>query len=104
MGVHEYPLRAVAGVSALEMKESSAARALADAGLRSQDVDTIDDAAEGGGMAGVELIEYFGVRPNSIDATTSDGSSYELHPTHAQQAIAAGKVRLALFTYGAGAC
>ena len=50
VGIYEYPLRVVGpGVSSLQIKAESAAKALADAGLDWNDVDGIFDTAEGGG-------------------------------------------------------
>ena len=104
VGIHEYPSRDVEGqVSALQIKAACAARALADAGLGWQDVDGLYDAGEGGGMAGLNLAEYFGLKPNVIDTTGVGGSSYEFLAAHAKRDIASGKVKVALLTYGSTA-
>jgi acetyl-CoA C-acetyltransferase len=105
VGIHEYPSRKVDGkVSPLQIKATSAARALADAGLSWKDVDAIYDAGEGGGgMSGLTIAEYFGLKPNVIDTTAVGGSSYEFHAAHAKRDIAAGKARVALLTYGSTA-
>jgi len=104
VGVHEYPSRDVEGrVSALQIKAESGARALADAGLTWRDVDAIYDAGDGGGMAGLNIAEYLGLRPNVIDTTGVGGSSYEFHAAHARRDIAAGRARVALLTYGSTA-
>lgn len=102
VGIHEYPSRDVDGlVNALQIKAESAARALADAGLTWADVDGIYDAGEGGGaMSGLTIAEYFGLEPTVIDTTGVGGSSYEFHAAHALRDITAGKVRVALLTYG----
>jgi acetyl-CoA C-acetyltransferase len=104
VGIHEYPSRDVEGrVSPLQIKAESAARALADAGLSLADVDAIYDAGDGGGMAGLNIAEYFGLKPNVIDTTNVGGSSYEYHAAHARRDIASGKARVALLTYGSTA-
>lgn len=105
VGVHEYPSRKVEGkLSPMQIKATSAARALADAGLTWKDVDAIYDAGEGGGgMSGLTIAEYFGLKPNVIDTTAVGGSSYEFHAAHAKRDIAAGKARVALLTYGSTA-
>ena len=104
VGIHEYPSRDVEGqVSPLQIKAESAAAALADAGLGWADVDAIYDAGEGGGMAGLTIAEYFGLKPNVIDTTNVGGSSYEYHAAHAKRDIAAGKARVALLSYGSTA-
>lgn len=101
VGIHEYPSRDVDGlVNGLQIKAESAARALEDAGLTWKDVDAIYDAGDGGGMAGLNIAEYFGLSPTVIDTTGVGGSSYEFHAAHALRDIAAGKARVALMTYG----
>lgn len=103
VGIYEYPLRKVPGLTPLQIKAECAARALADAGLRWQDVDAVYDAGDGGGMAGLGIAEYFGIRPQVIDTTMVGGSSYEFHAAHAKRVIAAGKAKVALLTYGSTA-
>jgi len=104
VGIHEYPSRDVEGrVSPLQIKAAGAARALADAGLSWRDVDALYDAGDGGGMAGLQIAEYFGLSPRVIDTTNVGGSSYEFHAAHAKRDIAAGRARVALLTYGSTA-
>lgn len=104
VGIHEFPSRAVDGeLNALQIKAQSAAKALADAGLTWQDVDAIYDASEAGPMSGLTIAEYLGLHPKVIDTTAVGGSSYEFHAGHARAAIAAGKCRVALLTYGSTA-
>ena len=84
VGIHEYPSRDVQGeVSPLQIKAASAARALEDAGLNWSDVDAIYDAGDGGGMSGLTIAEYFGLKPSVINTTSVGGSSYEFHAAHA---------------------
>ena len=104
VGIHEYQSRDVEGkVSALQIKAESAARALEDAGLSWSDVDAIYDAGDGGGMNGLTIAEYFGLKPTVIDTTNVGGSSYEFHAAHAKRDIASGKANAALLTYGSTA-
>ena len=104
VGIHEYPQRDVEGhVSPLQIKAQSAAVALEDAGLAWSDVDAIYDAGDGGGMSGLTIAEYFGLKPRVIDTTNVGGSSYEYHAAHARRDIAAGRARVALLTYGSTA-
>jgi len=104
VGVFEYPSRDVEGaLSPLQIKAESAAKARADAGLSVSDVDAIYDAGDGGGMAGMNIAEYFGISPRVIDTTAVGGSSYEYHAAHARRDIATGKARVALLTYGSTA-
>ena len=104
VGIHEYPSRDVEGaVGPLQIKASSAASALQDAGLSWGDVDAIYDAGDGGGMAGLNIAEYFGLKPRVIDTTGVGGSSYEYHAAHAKRDIAQGRARVALLSYGSTA-
>ena len=102
-GIHEYPLRSVAPMSALQIKAASAARALDDAGLSWADVDAVYDAGETGSGVGLSMAEYLGVRPVVVDSTGVGGSSFELHAGHAVHAVAAGQAKVALLTYGSTA-
>jgi len=104
VGIHEYASRDVEGeISPLQIKAASAARALEDAGLNWSDVDAIYDAGDGGGMSGLTIAEYFGLKPSVINTTGVGGSSYEYHAAHAKRDIAAGKANVALLTYGSTA-
>ena len=100
VGVYEYPQRKVDGLSVLQIKAESAARALEDAGLGWGDVDAVYDAVEAGRWIQSNVAEYLQLHPKVIDTTAVGGSSYEFHAAHARRAIAAGKARVALLTYG----
>jgi len=102
-GIHEFEKRAAGGLSALQIKAESAARALADAGLSWADVDAIYDASETGRMQGLTIAEYFGITPRVVDTTAVGGSSYEFQAAHAARDIATGKANVALLTYGSTA-
>ena len=102
VGIYEYPLRKIDGLAPLQIKAESAGRALEDAGLAWNDIDAIYDAGDGsgGGMGGLSIAEYFGLKPNVIDTTAVGGSSFEFHAAHAKRDIASGKARVALLSYG----
>ena len=101
VGVHEYPSRVVGpGVSSLQIKAESTAKALEDAGLTWQDVDAVYDTGTDQGVGGLGISEYFGFKPRVIDNTSVGGTSYEFHANHALRMIAAGKCNVALITYG----
>ena len=104
VGIHEYPLRVVGpGVSALQIKAASAARALEDAGLSWADVDAVYDTGSHQSVGGLGISEYFGINPKLIDNTAVGGTSYEFQANHAASMIAAGKCEVALLTYGSTA-
>ena len=102
-GIHEYPLRVAPGVSAMQIKAESMKRALDDAGLSWSDVDGLYDALDGEGGGGLGLAAYLGIKPRMIDTTQVGGSSYEFHASHALRDIAAGRVDVAVTTYGSTA-
>jgi acetyl-CoA C-acetyltransferase len=94
VGIHEYPLRDVGGLmSPLQIKAECAARGTGRCRAELEaDVDGLYDAGDGGGaMSGLNIAEYFGLKPNVIDTTAVGGSSYEFHAAHAKRDIAAGK-------------
>lgn len=104
VGIHEYPLRVVGpGTSALQIKASSAAKALEDAGLSWRDVDAVYDTGSHQGIGGLGISEYLGLKPTVIDNTSVGGTSYEFHANHAREMISAGKCNVALLTYGSTA-
>ena len=104
VGIHEYPLRVVGGgVSSLQIKAESAAKALEDAGLEWKDVDAVYDTGGDQGIGGLGISEYFGFKPRVIDTTYVGGSSFEFLANHAARSIAAGQCSVALITYGSTA-
>lgn len=80
----------------------AARRALADAGLKPDDVDGLGSTSLGT-MAPVDVAEYLGLRPRWIDSTTVGGASWEVMAAHAADAIAAGHADVVLLTYGSTA-
>ena len=103
VGIHEYPLRVAPGVSAMQIKVASIKAALDDAGLGWTDVDALYDAGDGEAAGGLQLASYLGINPTIIDTTGVGGSSFEFHANHAMQAIAAGKCKVAVLSYGSSA-
>ena len=102
-GIYEYPLRVAPGVSAIQIKAECIAKALEDAGLEWSDVDGLYDAQDGEGGGGLAVQHYMGFKPRVIDTTMVGGSSYEFHAAHALRDIAAGKVNVAVLSYGSNA-
>jgi acetyl-CoA C-acetyltransferase len=102
-GIYEYPLRVAPGVSSMQIKAASLKKALDDAGLKWSDVDGLYDAGDGEGGGGLGLAAYLGLKPSVIDTTQVGGSSYEFHAAHALRDIAAGRVKVAVTTYGSTA-
>jgi acetyl-CoA C-acetyltransferase len=104
VGAYEYPHRvAPPGMSALQIKAECASRALVDAGLGWDAVDSVCDASETQPLAGLSMAEYFGMRATHIEATDVGGSAYELQVAHVADAVASGRVDVAVLTYGSTA-
>ncbi len=101
-GVSEFPERKTTK-SALEIQALSARAALADAGLTPKDVDGYFTVATNPGVGPLATVDYLNLRPKYVDGTTIGGSSFVAHVNHAAAAIAQGRCRVALITYGSTA-
>jgi acetyl-CoA C-acetyltransferase len=101
-GVHEFPERKTTK-SALEIQAISARAALAEAGLTVRDVDGYFTVAGTGGTGPLPVVDYLNLNPRHVDGTTIGGSSFVAHVNHATAAIAHGRCRVALITYGSTA-
>ena len=101
-GVHEFPERKTTK-SLLEIQALSARAALADAGLGPKDVDGYFTVASNPGVGPLATVDYLNLKPKYVDGTTIGGSSFVAHVNHAAAAIAQGRCRVALITYGSTA-
>jgi len=101
VGVAESDLGEVGpGVTALDLTEQAAGRALDDAGLTVADVDAVFSHSAFYPMPTVVLAERMGIRPRYSDSTATGGSSFLAHVRHATAAIEAGLCEVALIAYG----
>jgi acetyl-CoA acetyltransferase len=101
VGVAESDLGEVgAGRHSLDLAGQAVARALADAGLSTRDVDGLFGAMSGHMMATLDLGEYLGIRPRYSDNTMIGGSTFVSHLHHAALALASGACDVALIAYG----
>jgi acetyl-CoA C-acetyltransferase len=98
-GVYEFPERKTAK-SVLEIQALSARAALADAGLSPKDVDGYFTIGTNPGVGPLATVDYLNLAPKYVDGTTIGGSSFVAHVNHAAAAIAQGRCRVALITYG----
>ncbi|MFT8242901.1 thiolase domain-containing protein [Roseomonas sp. BN140053] len=103
MGAYEHPLRHAGDRSLMQLHAEVAAGALADAGLSKDDVDGFFCAGdvpgwEAPGTGPFSIVDYLGLRLRHLDTTESWGSAYINHVSHAADAIAAGRCRVALIT------
>jgi acetyl-CoA C-acetyltransferase len=97
-GAYEHPTRKAPDKSVAQLHAESAIGALQDAGLTKDDVDGYFCAGDAPGLGPLSMVDYMNLRLRHVDATDIGGSSYILHVSHAAQAIAAGKCKVALIT------
>ena len=98
VGAFEHPTRKATDKSVMQLHAECAQGALADAGLKKDDIDGYFCAGDAPGMGGISMANYMGLKLKHIDSTDTGGSSYLLHVGHAAEAIAAGKCNVALIT------
>src|SRR5436305_8891042 len=82
--------------SSLMLHAEAGYNALADAGLKTSDVDGLFTA----GFSTFATAEYMGIKPTFTDSTSVGGSSFVIHIAHAIAAINAGYCQVALITHG----
>ncbi len=103
-GVHEYESRWAPDKTSFQIMGECTREALADAGLRLEDVDGLFGATMTmGAMGMVQLSEYLNIKPRYLDGTNIGGSSFVSHVAHAGAAIHAGLCDVALIVYGSTA-
>jgi len=99
MGAYEHPTRDAPDKTTAQLHTEAAKGALADAGLSFDDVDAYFCAGDAPGFGAMSMVDYMGMRKvRHMDTTETGGSSYLVHLNHACQAIAEGKVNVALIT------
>ena len=89
-------LGVIPDVSNLGLHLDAALNAMADAGLKPQDIDGIATTGE----SPVTVAAYLGITPKWVDGTGVGGCSFMLHLRHAAAAIAAGYCSTVLITHG----
>lgn len=84
----------------VDLMAQASRRALAQAGVAAEQVDAVFATSAQLPMAPANLVEYLGLTPTYVDGTNLGGASFVAHLHHAQLAIAAGEVTVALIAYG----
>ena len=87
------------GVSPLDLVAEATDAALADAGLRRDEIDGLFTTSAYFGMPAVNVGEALGIRPRYSDSTNLGGASFVSHLLHAAAAISAGLCDVALIVY-----
>ena len=88
------------GRTALELRAEAVHVALADAGLRLDQVDGLLTGTAMHFMPTLSVAEYLGIRPRFLDGTMIGGSSFVEHLIPAALALEAGLCDVALICYG----
>ncbi len=94
-GIGEAP-----GFSAMELLGQAAVGAVADAGVKLQDIDGVFAATSSHAFPTMSVVEYLGLKPKFFDGTNVGGSSFEMHLLQATLALEAGLCDVALVCYG----
>lgn len=100
VGAAELDTYATDGRSPVGLAALAARRAVADAGLRLDDVDGLFSSSSYYAMPTLTVGEYLRLRPRYVDSTSTGGCSFVQHLGHAAAAIAAGLCEVALVVYG----
>jgi acetyl-CoA acetyltransferase len=98
-GVAESNYGRVPTMTEMELHAQAIWRALAESGLRKEEIDGVFCSSHSLGMPTVMLCEYLRIFPRYSDTTSLGGSSFEAHLNHAVAAIRTGKCEVALITY-----
>lgn len=99
-GIGQAGLGEAPGYSAIELLGQASLAAIADAGLRLNDIDAVFAATSQHAFPTVSVAEYLGLRPNFFGGTNVGGSSFEMHLLQASLALEAGVCNAALICYG----
>ena len=97
-GAFEHPTRKAPDKTVAQLHAEVARGALADAGLSLADVDGYFCAGDAPGLGANNMADYLGLNVRHVDTTDTGGSAYLVHVSHAAQAIAEGRCKVALIT------
>ena len=99
-GVATFGCGEAPGFSDMELLARSARAAVADAGLKMDDIDGLCTASASAAMWALPVVEYLGLNPRYIDGTMLGGSSFIAHLLPAMHAIRSGQCSAVLVCYG----
>ncbi|MBX6368049.1 MAG: thiolase [Rhodospirillales bacterium] len=88
------------GRSAIELLAEASLAAIADAGLRLEDIDGLCAATSTHAFPTLSVAEYLGIHPVFFDGTNIGGASFEMHLLQAALALDAGVCNAVLICYG----
>ena len=88
VGAYEHPTRKAPDKSVAQLHAECAQGALADAGLRKDDIDGYFCSGDAPGMGPTSMVDYMNLRCKYVDSTDLGGASYLALVNHAARAIA----------------
>lgn len=88
------------GVTPLDLAGAATNRALADAGIKKEEIDGLFSASSYSPFATLDVGEYLGIQPSYSDSSNVGGASFVSHLLHGAAAINAGLCSTALIVYG----
>lgn len=97
-GVYEHPTRRADSISLAELHADVIRGALDDAGLSVGDVDGFFCDGDAPGLGALSMLDYLGLQVRHMEASESGGATYLSHVAHAAEAIAAGKLDVAVIS------
>lgn len=97
-GIYEHPTRNAKDISLAALHGDVIAGALADAGLDKTDVDGFFCDSDAPGLGALSMLDYLGLRVRHVEASESGGATYLSQVAHAAEAIAAGKMKVAVIS------
>lgn len=103
VGVGLTPFGTLPGKTPFEVTAEAIHNALADAGLKKDQVDGFFTSGMGHVFHGLQAVEYFGLNPSVVDSTNIGGSSFVNCLQSAAMAIKTGACEVALIAYGSTA-
>ncbi len=83
-------------ISNIQLHADAALNAMADCGLKPEDIDGIATARENP----IEIAHYLGIKPRYVDGTSVGGCSFMIHVRHAVAALESGMADTILITHG----
>lgn len=92
--------KGVPGRTSVDLAVECSIKALAEAGLTTQDVDGLFVCLPDDTLSGLTIAEYMGIRPKFTDNNRTGGSAFLTHTEIATMALNAGLCDVALICYG----
>jgi acetyl-CoA acetyltransferase len=100
VGAATYGMGTAPGLSTFDLAAHASVKALAQAGLRPNDVDGLGIVVMDETLSVLNFSEYLGIHPRFVDNTRTGGSSFQIQAAAAALALDAGQCDVVLIAYG----